>query len=255
MNNVMDYPLLVFVFSFFVLWLSARVGASVLSKGRKLYEEMRGDFNIILGATLTLLGLIIGFTFSMALSRYDQRKTFEEAEANAIATQYVRADFLPAADAAKVRALLRTYVDQRVLFYTTRDEDQLRQINAQTAQSLTELWSAVQAPASAQPTPMVTLVVTGMNDVSNSEGYTQAAWWNRIPIAAWGLMAAIAICCNLLLGYGTRSPKDAGILLLVVPLVVSISFLLIADIESPRGGVIRVTPQNLVTLSESLRAH
>jgi hypothetical protein len=67
---------------------------------------MRGDFNIISGAMLTLLGLIIGFTFSMALSRYDQRKTFEEAEANAITTQYVRADFLPAADAAKVRALL-----------------------------------------------------------------------------------------------------------------------------------------------------
>jgi hypothetical protein len=52
MNNVTDYPLLVFVCSFFMLWLSARIGVSVLSKRRKLYEETRGDFNIISGATL-----------------------------------------------------------------------------------------------------------------------------------------------------------------------------------------------------------
>ena len=40
----------------------------------------------------------------------------------------------------------------------------------------------------AQPTPVIALAVSGMNDVLNSQGYTQAAWWNRIPIAAWGLM-------------------------------------------------------------------
>jgi len=45
----------------------------------------------------------------------------------------------------------------------------------------------------------------GMNDVLNSQGYTQAAWWKRIPIAAWCLMAAMAICSSLLIGYGTRA--------------------------------------------------
>ena len=239
MNNVMNYPLLVFVLSFFVLWLSARIGASFLRRQRKLEEDIREDFGVILAATLTLLGLIIGFSFSMAISRYDQRKNYEEAEANAIGTEYVRADLLPAADAAKVRALLRNYLDQRVLFYMTRDEQQIRQINARTAQLQTELWSAVLAPAAAQPTPMVALAVSGMNDVLNSQGYTQAAWWNRIPIAAWGLMAAIAICCNVLVGYGARNVKAEGILLLVLPLVVSIAFFLIADIDSPRGGLIR----------------
>jgi len=93
-----------------------------------------------------------------------------------------------------------------------------------------------------------------MNDVLNSQGYTQAAWWNRIPIAAWVLMAAMAICCNMLAGYGARNVKAEGILLLVLPLVVSIAFFLIADIDSPRRGVIRVHPQNLESLVESLRA-
>jgi hypothetical protein len=254
MNNLTNYPLLVFVLSFLTQWISAWIGASFLRKQRKLEEGVREDFGVILAATLTLLGLIIGFSFSMAISRYDQRKNYEEAEANAIGTEYVRADLLPAVDATKVRALLVNYLDQRVLFYTTRDQQQLSQINAHTVRLQAELWSAVRTPATAQPTPVVALALSGMNDVLNSQGYTQAAWWNRIPKAAWGLMAAIAICCNLLVGYSVRGLKGESILLLVLPLVVSIAFFLIADIDSPRGGVIRVYPQNLLSLSESLRA-
>src|SRR6266487_5884796 len=106
MINITDYPLLVFVSSFLTLWLSAKIGVSVLRTRRSLEEETREDFGVILAATLTLLGLIIGFSFSMAINRYDQRKNYEEAEANAIGTEYIRADLLPSADAAKVRALL-----------------------------------------------------------------------------------------------------------------------------------------------------
>ncbi len=192
----------------------------------------------------------------MAMSRYDLRKNYEAAETNQIGTEYVRADLLPASDAEKVRALLRDYLDQRVLFYSTSDEQQIQQINARTAQLQTELWSAVLAPAAAQPTSItVALAVSGMNDVLNSQAYTQAAWWNRIPIAAWALMGAIAIFCNVLVGYASRRVKAEGIMLLILPLVVAIAFFLIADIDSPRGGVIRVNPQNLVSLAESLRAH
>jgi hypothetical protein len=250
---IFRYPLLLFPVSFLVLWLAAWFGASVLKRRRTLEGEAREDLSVIQAATLTLLGLILGFSFSMAIGRYDQRKNYEEAEANAIGTEYVRADLLPAADAARVRALLVSYLDQRVLFYTTRDEQQLEQINANTARLQSELWSAVQATAIAQPTPVVALAVAGMNDVLNSQGYTQAAWWNRIPIAAWALMAAIAICCNVLIGFGSKSVKAHSMMLLVLPLIVSIAFFLIADIDSPRRGVIRVIPQNLLSLSQSLR--
>lgn len=252
MHPLLDSPLFVLVVTFFGLWLSAWIGTIFSRRRRNVDEGAREDFGVILAATLTLLGLIIGFSFSMAISRYDQRKNLEEAEANAIGTEFVRADLLPAADAAKVRALLGTYLDQRVIFYTTRDEQQLREINAKTAQLQAELWSVVKVPAMAQPTPVMALAVAGMNDVLNSQGYTQAAWWNRIPHAAWGLMAAMAICCNLLIGYGAHNAKMEARLLLVLPLVVALSFFLIADIDSPRGGVIRVSPQNLLSLAASL---
>jgi hypothetical protein len=254
MGDITRYPLVIFALSFVGLCLAAWFGAAVLRKRRRLEDDARAEFDVILAATLTLLGLIIGFSFSMAISRYDQRKNYEEAEANAIGTEYVRADLLPAADAAKVRALLRSYLDQRVAFYVAEDLEELTKVNARTARLQAELWSAVVAPAAAQPTPIVMLAVAGMNDVLNSQGYTQAAWWNRIPTAAWGLMAAIAFCCNLLLGYGSRSTHGGRLLLPVLPLVVAISFMLIADIDTPRRGIIRVSPQNLISLVESLRA-
>src|SRR5262245_39936074 len=159
MKNLIDLPRLFFVLSLVVLWFSVSLGAFFGQKVRPLQEEERGDFGVVQGTVLTLLSLLIGFTFSMALSRYDQRKNYEEAEANAIGTEYVRADLLPAADAARVRALLRKYLDQRVLFYTTRDAERVRQIDARTAQLQTELWSAVRAPAAARPTPIVALAV------------------------------------------------------------------------------------------------
>ena len=61
----------------------------------------------------------------------------------------------------------------------------------------------------------VALAVSGMNDVLNSQGYTQAAWWNRIPIAAWAMMGLIAIAANVMVGYGARR---RGALLFVLPI-------------------------------------
>lgn len=151
-----------------------------------------------------------------------------------------------------MRAQLRKYLDLRIAFYKTRHEDDLLQIDANTAQLQGEMWSAVEAPALAQPTPVMALAVAGMNDVLNSQGYTQAAWWNRIPVAAWGLLIVTAICCNLLVGYGAHGAGASTRLLMVLPVIVSIAFLLIADIDSPRGGLIHVTPQNLASLYQSL---
>src|SRR5436190_4291960 len=147
--NLKDFPVIALVVSFGALWLAAEIGNLLRNRWSPLKEEERGDFGIVLSATLTLLGLLIGFSFSMAISRYDQRKNYEEAEANAIGTEYVRADLLPVGDAAKVRALLKRYIDQRVLFYTTRCEQSLTKINTDTAELQNELWASVLPAAAA----------------------------------------------------------------------------------------------------------
>jgi hypothetical protein len=252
MNNFIRFPLLILLASFFVMLLSAWIGIRFRRQRSKIDDDVRQDLDLIITAVLTLLGLIIGFSFSMAVNRYDQRKNYEEAEANAIGTEYVRVDLLPAADAARVRTLLRDYLDQRVLFYQTREQRKLQQINTRTAQLQTELWSAVDSLPPAQQTPVAALAVSGMNDVLNSQGYTQAAWWNRIPVGAWLLMAAVAVCSNFLVGYGMRSTESGIARFVVLPLVLCIAFFLIADIDSPRRGIIFVQPQNLISLAQSL---
>jgi hypothetical protein len=249
---LLDKPFVTFIVTLPLLWLAAWIGMGIRSRRQTFPEGVRADYSVIVGATLTLLGLLIGFTFSMATTRYDLRKTLEEEEANAIGTEYIRLDFLPAVDSAKLKALLREYTGMRIRFYISSDKPDLEQIKAERTRLQNQLWIILAAAAKSQPTPLSALASSGMNDVLNAQGYTQAAWWNRIPIAAWSLMSLIALLCNLLLGYGMQS--KSLVLSLILPLAVSISFFLIADIDSPRGGVIRVRPQNLYALADSLKA-
>ena len=244
-------PFLVFAVAFIGLWLAAWSGA-VLRRKHRPKDESRSDLSLIVAATLTLLGLLIGFSFSMATGRYDQRKNFEEAEANAIGTEFVRADLLPTPEREKVRELLKAYADLRVRFYLS-SEHEVGTIDAETTRVQGEMWALVAAAGKAQPNPVMALVVAGMNDVINSQGYTQAAWWNRIPLSAGLLMAAIAVCCNVLVGYSAVSTLPRSPLLSVLPFFVAIAFMLIADIDTPRRGLIQVVPKNLVAVTRSLQ--
>lgn len=246
-----DNPFIVFVTALVAQWVAAYAGDTIRRKVRPFKQGERNDFDILRAASLTLLGLIIGFSFSMAVSRYDQRKNLEETEANAIGTEYLRSDLLPAADAAHVRELLRKYIAERISFYLANNEREIGTISADIQSLQTDLWNTVAHVAAAQQTPTVALAVSGINDVLNSQGYTQAAWWNRIPIAAWAMMGLIAVSCNLLLGYGEHRTNT---FLLILPIIVSISFFLIADIDSPRGGVIRVMPHNLIVQQQAMKS-
>jgi hypothetical protein len=165
----------------------------------------------------------------------------------------VRVDFLPEADAAQVRALLRDYLAQRIAFYTMRGRQHEREINVRTEELQGSLWSTVVHAVKNQPTPVTALAVSGMNDVLNSHGYAQAAWLKRIPASAWLLMALVAAMCNVMVGYTQQAGESRLRFLAILPLVVSVAFFLIADIDSPRAGVVRVTPQNLLLLSASLK--
>ena len=82
MYSLTDSPQTLGVVALLTLWLCAWGGARYLGRISPRGEEAHEDLGVVLAATLTLLGLIIGFSFSMAISRYDQRKNYEEAEAN-----------------------------------------------------------------------------------------------------------------------------------------------------------------------------
>lgn len=252
MEQLMNYPLLICVITMVCLWASALLGGFVRLRKKRADDSDGGEYGMVLSATLTLLGLLIGFSFSMAIGRYDQRKVLEEEEANAIGTEYVRAGLLPDAVRAKVQGQLVQYLDLRIKRFSAHASHDVHQLVADTARLQNDMWSQVEKAATANPTPVMATVVTGMNDVLNGQGYTQAARLNRIPLPAWALMGLIALFSNFLIGFG--SAKRHNLMFLIVPLAISVSFLLIADIDSPQGGLIRVAPQNLILLAESLKA-
>ena len=253
MFNLLDYPPLILAVALPVFWLSASIGARLRDNAYNPQPGDRDDLKFVLGAALTLLGLIVGFSFQIALSSYDRRNILEAQEANAIGTEYARTNLLSPADAVIVRGLLKNYIDQRISNYTSRNAQRVRQITAQTAQLQTEMWSAVAASAVAQPSALTALVVSGMDNVLDSEGFAQAAWRHHIPLAAWGLLFAISIFCNLLVGRAAQG-RGGGFVFLILPVALSISLFLIAEIDSPRAGTIRVDPQNLENLAHSLHS-
>ena len=243
----------ILVLSFIGLWFFMLLGGLLAHLRRSRSEGEWEDLDMIKGSSLTILGLIIGFTFSMAVSRYDMRKNYEEEEANAIGTEYLRLDLLPASGSSRLRPLLVEYLRQRILFYTTANDQQLNAIGRETAKLQDQMWSAAQSAAKEQPNPLTSLAVAGMNDVLNRQGYTQAAFWNRIPVGAWALMIALAVCCSILIGYSAHERRT--LLFPILPFLVAVAFFLIADMDQPRRGVIHVEPQNLESLYQSLQGN
>ena len=174
MHRLLDAPRVMLPISVVVLWLSAHLGAYAAKAWRPPEGEDREDFTVVLTATFTLLGLIIGFSFSMAISRYDQRKNYEEAEANAIGTEYFRTGLLPTAAAERARGLLRQYLDQRILFYQQRDDAHLAQVDDRTARLQREMWSVVQAVATVSARVFNTSFIPAVARATTGVGCTAA---------------------------------------------------------------------------------
>src|SRR6516165_7540600 len=166
MSSIVDNPFVVLGIFLTFQWAAAYLGDFARARYRDARKDEQEDLDIVRSAVLTLLALIVGFSFSMAVSRYDLRKNYEEAEANAIGTEFLRADLLPAEDAANMRRLLRGYVDQRVAFYRS-DVVAPGSVKVDMTKTQNELWSSVVHGTAGQPTPIASLVLSGMNDVIN----------------------------------------------------------------------------------------
>ncbi|MGT2471826.1 bestrophin-like domain [Paraburkholderia terrae] len=252
MATFIDHPAVLFIALVALFIAAVAFGAFVLKRLFVLQEGEREDFNLIQTSTLTLLALLIGFSLSMAVGRYDQRKSLEEGEANAIGTEYARADLADPATAMQIKAALVRYTTLRLADFLTRDPQELVRLGRETADTQAELWRLATEVAKDKPNPIGALVVAGMNDTLNSQDYSEAARINHIPVGAWILMIVIALFGCVVQGYGVKGELRRGLLITVLPVTVALSLALIADIDSPRGGIIRVQPQNLTRLMQSI---
>lgn len=246
------YSMGLFLGSFIVLFLSAWIGKKVIGRKGVSNNEGDEDFRVILGATLSLLGLIIGFTLSMSISGFNSRQAAEEYEAFVIRTGFMRADLLTESSRDLMKATLREYLQQRINIYDAQSPEGIDFIRMKVLDLQKVLWETAVHETTQKQTPVTSLVIASINEIVLAQQKTFAGWRHQIPLAAWILLVVIAINCNILIGYNARKVKGKLGLLFILPTMISLSFLMIAEIDAPGKGIIKVTPINLQALANML---
>jgi hypothetical protein len=218
-------------------------------------ESRKGQIGGIQGAVLGLLGLLLGFTFAMAMARYDARRSLILSEANAIGTTYLRAALLPAPQHAAIEDLLRQYVDARLAFHDAgADLEKRRVVETKTAQLQHDLWTQT-VEASKTPTPITATFITALNETIDLDATQLQAIRSRVPGVVWLLLLVVAGTGCFASGYGAgASGARSKFASLLLPLLVTIVITLISDLDRPYKGLIGLDRRPLLELKASLTA-
>jgi hypothetical protein len=219
-------------------------------------DDSKGHVNATAASTLGIVGLLLAFTFSLALQRFDARSDAVVDEANAIGTAYLRAQLLPTPVRADVMKQLRDYVDARVAADSLSPVDQeWRSLLDQAARMQNTLWRSARRAAELEPNPVTSgLFIQSLNELIDSFGKREAALNRRVPDAVLWLMFATFVLSGLIVGYaagvGGRRPSwvTFGMVALMAALV-----LVILDLDRPRRGLIRVSEKNLLELQAAIK--
>ncbi len=212
--------------------------------------------SMVPGAVLGLLGLLLAFSFSMAVTRYDLRKQAVRREANAVGTCYLRAGLLGDPATARMHDLLRTYVDVRLAYYEAGiDAAGLARVAAETECLQRALWTLVAGEAQRDPSPVgAALVVQSLNDVIAVSAEREAARQNQIPDVVLLLVFAGVLVSGIVVGYAFGHEERRNVLAsLLFAVLVTLVVFTILDLDRPRRGLIHVSQQAMLTLRESLR--
>jgi hypothetical protein len=203
---------------------------------------------------LGLAGLLIGFTFSMASDRYEQRKQITINSSNSIGTTYLRTRMLDPAPGDELRALLRRYVDVRLAF---RDAggDRARVLDVLRASDSLEnqIWSRVAAIGRSQPQSQVTnLLVQSTNEMFDKAAEHTFALENPVPVTVFVLLIVVTTVAmaSIGLGCGLEGSRMAfG--MLIMPLMLAAVLTMVIDLAHPRIGIVKVRDDSLTRLKQS----
>lgn len=228
------------------------------ARARATSDVSREHINGIQATFLGILALLLGFTLSLALQRFDSRSEAVVDEANAIGTAYLRTDLLPDSLRAEGRRLIGDYVDLRVqassLSVVERAE-RPRLVEAQTkAQSA--LWALARRGVEADPNAYVpTLFVEAVNALIDSQGRREAALQRHVPEVVLGLLGMTLLMSGWVVGFaaGAAGHRPSMVGYLMVLLIVVLVFMIL-DLDRPRRGLIQVSQQSMLDLQASIRA-
>lgn len=227
----------------------------------RIDEKTKSQISVISGAVLGILGLLLGFTISMAVSRFDTRKQLVLDEANAIGTAYLRTSLLPEPDRTYIAGRLRDYLDLRLEYSRAGDDaTTLKNANAvkmareQFARVQNDLWTRAVSRAQQNPNLVTTgLVLQSLNQVIDSDAARWMAFNNHVPETVVYINIFIALLAITLIGYSFGLAGQRNLLsVCLLAIAVTATLLVIIDLDRSRQGLITVSQQPLIDLQRQL---
>jgi hypothetical protein len=221
---------------------------------RRSQLEDRPPVGEMVAATLALLAFMLAFTFGLAASRFDVRRSLVIDEANAIGTTYLRAELLQEPHRQEVRTILREYVDIRL---KAIQPGKLSQGILRSEELHTRLWSHAVAVGEKNPSSIVVgLFIGSLNELIDLHTKRLAFGpRNRIPETIWATLYFVALIGTGVMGYHAGlagSGRSYAMLGLVLAFAAVMT--LIADLDRPQEGLLRVSQQAMTDLHNSFVA-
>jgi hypothetical protein len=244
--------IIIFVIFFSFMLAATEVGFRLgLKSEANILDKTKSLDSTLEAAILGVLGLLLAFTMSMAVSRFEVRKQLVLDEANAIGTSRLRTKLLPSPENTEIANILNEYINMRVQYGTTgNDPKRLEPLGKETAHLQNEFWARAVAYEQKDPNPVtVGLLLQSLNQTIDLESARRMAFQNHVPSSVICVNAIVAILAALLVGYtfglnGRRQIFSVCVLSLAITLVLA----LIIDLDRPRRGFIRVSQQPMIDL-------
>jgi hypothetical protein len=240
--------------SFLSMLACSEVGFRVGYKARGRVDEfMRARTTIFESAILGVLGLLMAFTMSMAVARFETRRQLVIDEANAIGTTWLRSKMIPAPGNVEFAGLIRQYVGSRLIYSTKSSLEDLPRLRAQGAQLQSQLWSVATGWAIKDRSVNASLLLQSLNQSIDLEATRWTTFWGHVPPSVICLNAVIAMLAAGMLGYGFGLIGKRHIASIVL-LAVSITGVLgvIVDLDRPWQGFIKVSQQPMIDLQKQV---
>lgn len=243
----------VFLLTLAICMGAVKAGAAlaVASLRKKEEKEPEAPLGSLVAAVLGLLAFILAFTFGMTASWFDARRQIVLDESNAIGTTYLRAGLLPQTQGLEIRRLLREYADLRLSATFENVHDVLKKSEDIHGRLWSQVKSLVQEDMDSQ---LRSLFIASLNELIDlHQSRKTHALLYRIPGTVWLAVYALSVLSMLAVGYqvgmsGMRQLRGAPLLTTAFSLVI----LMIADIDRPGEGYMRVSQQPIADVKQMM---
>lgn len=242
----------VLVLTFGICMGAVEAGAALAGVAlRRNEKDPEAPLGSLVGAVLGLLAFILAFTFGMTASRFDGRKQLVLDEANAIGTTFLRAGLLPQAQSVEVRRLLRDYADVRLNGTLANAAE----VFTRSENIHSQLWGQAESLVREDmDSELRSLFITSLNELIDlHQSRLTVGFQYRIPGSIWLAVYLLSALSMLAVGYqvgmsGIRRLRGTPVLAAAFSLVI----LMIADIDRPGEGLMRVSQQPIADVQRMM---